>query len=530
MTKSSVHKISAKPSGPEHKRLGLNDRLALISLINEGVRLGTSDSPMVADLFSELGNLVDATVSGAKIDRLKPEGDHNGFKVFEINAETGENLGRLNMLYLKKPIPCYYLVYVEVAAPFRKKGLGNRILLAFRDFLIEKSAVGILDNIIPEEEPTYDIYLKLDWKSVEEITGTPVADGDSQYMVFVPPALAERNLRDAILKLVHHLTRKRPTIDMRDNELMVRRTIDEFKELYAALVKYFEEGIRRGENDSFMRFMFTRFVTKYLGFRRRISHLLGYTGGESLEQIVLDSEVRALPVQSYAPRDLAGSPFFQTGDKELWLHLPEALKKFPARIIESLPNYRRPNLVSWMEEKGISSSDTLTIGDLLDLGFDPTRLKEITIEGSDFIFERMQARMLPDLERRKELLGDLNAELGGVRLRNAAVHVNLPLLVIRDRGNGYVLRRKVAGIHWEEAVEQLQTAPELKSLNESMAIDVMTRSTVRKTQDWMKSRLNQEDEFLLDQFTYFVSWDLEANQPKLVVDFSGSYLESIWVA
>jgi hypothetical protein len=317
---------------------------------------------------------------------------------------------------------------------------------------------------------------------------------------------------------------------MRDNELMVRRTIDEFKELYAALVKYFEEGIRRGENDSFMRFMFTRFVTKYLGFRRRISHLLGYTGGESLEQIVLDSEVRALLVQSYAPRDLAGSPFFQTGDKELWLHLPEVLKKFPARIIESLPNYRRPNLVSWMEEKGISSSDTLTIGDLLDLGFDPTRLKEITIEGSDFIFERMQARMLPYLERRKELLEDLTAELGGVRLRNAAVYVNLPLLVIRDRGNGYVLRRKIAGIHWEEAVEQLQTAPELKGLNESMAIDVMTRSTVRKTQDWLKSRLNQEDEFLLDQFTYFVSWDLEANQPKLVVDFSGSYLESIWVA
>ena len=205
MTKPSVHRTSSKPSGPEHKRLGLNDRLALISLMDEGVRLGSSDSPMVADLFSELGDLVDATVSGAKIDRLKPEDAQNGFKVFEINAETGENLGRLHMLYLKKPIPCYYLVYVEVAAPFRKKGLGNRILLTFRDFLIEKSAVGILDNIIPEEEPTYDIYMKLDWKPVEEITGTPAPDGESQYMVFVPPALAERDLRDAVLKLVHHL-------------------------------------------------------------------------------------------------------------------------------------------------------------------------------------------------------------------------------------------------------------------------------------------------------------------------------------
>ncbi len=91
-------------------------------------------------------------------------------------------------------------MYVEVAAPFRKKGLGNRILLTFRDFLIEKSAVGILDNIISRRRAHLRHYLKLDWKPVEEITGTPVADGESQYMVFVPPALAERNLRDAVLK------------------------------------------------------------------------------------------------------------------------------------------------------------------------------------------------------------------------------------------------------------------------------------------------------------------------------------------
>ncbi len=37
--------------------------------------------------------------------------------------------------------------------------------------------------------------------------------------------------------------------------------------------------------------------------------------------------------------------------------------------------------------------------------------------------------------------------------------------------NGYVLRKKVEGIHWEEAVEQLQTLPELKELNRGMRID-----------------------------------------------------------
>ena len=86
--------------------------------------MGSPNTPLMADLFSNLWDLVSVTVSGSKIDQLKPADSRNGFSVFEINAESGENLGRLNMLYLKKPIPCYYLVYVEVAPPFRRKGLG----------------------------------------------------------------------------------------------------------------------------------------------------------------------------------------------------------------------------------------------------------------------------------------------------------------------------------------------------------------------------------------------------------------------
>jgi hypothetical protein len=381
---------------PEEQRLNLNGRLALIDLISEGARGGSPDSPLVADLFNQLWNLVDSTVSGAKIDRLKTEDSINGFKVIEILAETGESLGRLNMLYLNKPMPCYYLVYVEVAAPYRNKGLGNRILKAFRNFLAEKSAVGILDNIIPPEDPTYDIYTKLDWKSVEEITGTRSKEASGLYMVYVPRSLAGKDIKDAVIKLVHHLKRKRHVIDMRDNEVMVQRTIEEFQNLYSALLTYFEEKILNGESDSLMQqFMFTRYVTKLLGFKRRISQLLGYTGGESLGQIALHPEIRELPAQSYAPREIADTPTFVAGDRELWLNLPDTLKKRPARTIESLPCYRRPRLVSWLEEQGRSSSETLTIGDLMDMGFDPTRLKEIRLDDEDFIFERVQARMIP---------------------------------------------------------------------------------------------------------------------------------------
>ncbi len=530
MTKPSAQETPQGQTLKGPKRLSLNEKLALINLIDEGVRLGSANSPLVADLFHDLGDLVHATVSGATIDRLKSDHSSNGFKVLEINAESGENLGRLNMLYLKKPIPCYYLVYVEVAVPFRKKGLGNKILQEFRDFLIEKSAVGILDNIIPNDDPTFDIYTKLDWQPVDAVIGAPTVNGDGVYLVYVPPALAGKDLRDAVLKLLHHIKRKRPHIDMRDNELMVKRTIEEFKDLYAALLSYFGKAVRSGEDSPVMRFMFTRFVTKLIGFRRRIAGLLGYTGGESLGQIELDPRVRALTIQSYAPREIATNPSFDFGDKELWLHLSETLKNNPARTIEALPNYRRPNLTAWLENKGASPTETMTIGDLMDLGFDPTRLKEITIDGGTYIFERMQIRMLTQLQERAVALNRIAGQVAGKRIRNAMVQTNPPLLVIRDRGNGYVLRRKVEGIHWEEAVEQLQTLPELKELNREMRIDKKIQTTVRKAEDWLKSKLTPDEESLLDLFTFFVSWNMQTNRPRLIVDPAGSYLESLWIA
>lgn len=529
MTGPSAQKATHVHS-EQARRLTLNERLALMNLISEGARKGSVDSPLVADIFSDLWELVDSTVSGAKVDRLKQDAANGGFKVLEVNAETGENLGRLNMLYLNKPIPCYYLVYVEVAAPFRNKGLGNMVLKSFRDFLVEKNAVGILDNIIPPDDPTYDIYAKLEWMPAEAVIGTPWEGNGGFYMIFVPPSMAGRDLGDPVRKLLHHLKRKRAAIEMRDNEVMVQRTIEEFKDLYSSLLTYFRDEIGTAEPSAFMQFVFTRFVTKLLGFRRRIGQLLGYTGGESLQQIVLAPEIRALPVKSYAPKELADKPSFVTGDRELWLHLPEPLKKHPARLIESLPNYRRPSLVAWLEEQGRCSSDTLTIGDLLDLGFDPTRLKEITLDNEEYIFERLQARMLGQLEDKKALLERIAPEMQGVRIRNGRFLANPPLLVVRDRGNAYVLRRKVEGIHWEEAVDQLQSCPALKSLNQSLAADRMVVAAVRDAANWLKSRLEKDEEGFPDQATYFVAWDLDNNWPRISVDVCGSFVETIWIA
>jgi hypothetical protein len=509
--------------------LSLNDRLSLLALMDEGMRLGLQEAPVAADLFSDLWELVDATAKGGKVNRLRFSDSQDGFQMFEIKAETGELLGRLNMLYLNKPIPCYYLVYVEVAAPFRRKGLGNRILKYFAEFLISKSAIGVLDNIIPPEEPTYDIYLKHSWKPVEEIIGQVMLYRDDNYMIFIPPALEGKDLKQQVLKLMYHLKRRRAVIDIRDNETMVKRTMSEFRSLYQALLAYFGTELKNPQSSVFMRFLFTRFVTKFIAFRRSIGDLLGYTGGESTEQITLDNGIEKLQIKSYAPREFVKQKAFGIGDLELLSRLPEDLKKEPVRVIESLPNYRRPNFMTWLETHGKAFKDSLTLGDLMDLGFDPTRLKEITIDDQAYIFERIQARQIEILQKRNTFLEQISAKLSNTKVKSAWLKTNPILLIIQDRGNGYVLRRKIDAIHMEEALEQLQSDPKLKTLNETTRFDRILVDTVRGATADIASRLDVEKEWVLDQLTPFVSWDLKNNQPKMVIEFNTSYLESLWM-
>ena len=193
--------IPAEKKEHESSGLSLGERLALIGLIEEGMRQPKHDAPMTADLFSNLWSLVSKTASGAKIDRLKPEAAANGFHVFEIHAESGETLGRLNMIYMGKPIPCYYLVYVEVAPPFRRHGLGRKILEKFSEFLNEKNAIGILDNIIPEDDPTFTIYLKQNWIPIEDLIGDEFTTPGEGYMVYLPVKLDKGQHRAPVIKL-----------------------------------------------------------------------------------------------------------------------------------------------------------------------------------------------------------------------------------------------------------------------------------------------------------------------------------------
>ncbi|MEJ2723201.1 MAG: hypothetical protein P8175_00895 [Deltaproteobacteria bacterium] len=93
-----------------------------------------------------------------------------------------------------------------------------------------------------------------------------------------------------------------------------------------------------------------------------------------------------------------------------------------------------------------------------------------------------------------------------------------------------MLRRKVRGIHWEEAIEQLQSEPHLESMNTAMKIDRLILDTVRRANEMISEKLGLREEAVSDLLTCFVSWDLENDQPRLMIDFSYTYLESVWMA
>jgi hypothetical protein len=107
---------------------------------------------------------------------------------------------------------------------------------------------------------------------------------------------------------------------------------------------------------------------------------------------------------------------------------------------------------------------------------------------------------------------------------------NPPLLIIRDRGNGYVLRRKVPGIHWEEAVEQLRTDPALKNFNAALGADKTVGSVIGEASDLVTSLLDTAEQTVLDPSNFFVSWNLESNHPIMSVDVGGASPETVWIA
>jgi len=524
--KSEVVKISGRF---KKARIGVKNILSVIDMTLEDHPKKLA-SLFPHDVFERLDELVNRTVHGTKIERIRPQERHQLFHTFEIHTEEGEVLGYLNMIFLRKPIPCYYLVYVEVLLPFRGRGLGQKILQTFRELAELQGVVGLLDNIIPPDEPTYDIYTKLGWRRIEELIGDPVVNGEGHYMAFIPSSVKVPDLRGKLIRLLFKVKKKRPVIDMHDNEAMVKRAITEFRSVYKTLEHLFQIEISGRTSTPFMDFMFTKFVTKVLGFRRRIASLLGYTGGESLDQISISAQIKNLPIQPYSLWWAKEEKPEVWGEKELVRRLPEELKKNPTPYIEDLPLYKRPYLAGWVEGKGDGRSPRIKISDLLELGFDPTKLKEFHHEGVEYIFERTSPRFLSSIEKRARFLRTVTEHSSGVKFRHGSVLINPPLVVLQDRGNVYILRRKVEGIHLEEGLDQLRTSHHLKEMNRATGIDRIVIKTINEIKEWLRKVCDPSLREEIEDLTFFVPWDFETDIPKLMVDEMGTSLPNVWLA
>ena len=508
--------------------IGLKDALSVIDMTFQD-QAGRVKSPSPYEAFTGLNRLIDLTVHGVKIGRFRPGRKGQPFHTWEIHTAEGDVLGYLNMIYLKRIIPCYYLVYVEVMPSFRGLGLGYRILKAFMEFVRDKKAVGILDNIIPPGEVTSEIYTKLGWKNIRDLIGNGTLDGQGNYMAFIPDSAQSHDVKGKLPHVLFTLSKRRPVIDMHDNEDMVKRTIEEFLSIYRTLEELFRAEISSGSSNPLMLFMFTRFTTKLIGFRRRIATLIGYTGGESLEQISISERIKELPIQPYSlwksEKDLR-----IWGDRTVLRNLPDPLRREPTLFIEGLPFYKRPYLHDWMEKKGAGPAEPMRISDLLDLGFDPTRLREFHHDGVDYIFERVSPQFFPSLVRKKRVLRKIEECGSGARFRGAVLQVNPPFLIFRDRGNVYVLRKKVEGIHSQEAFDQLRTSPSLREMNRAVGIDRAISGVISDIRKWLEVSFKSFSRQEIEDLTFFFSWNLETNFPRVRVDTSGVSPDAIWIA
>ena len=506
----------------------LNEMLSIIDM-TLGDHIEKEASPSPYDLFDGLDGSIERTVHGTRIGRFKPKQGEHPFHTFEIHTKEGETLGYLNMIYSGKPVPCYYLVYVEVLFRFRGRGLGCNILKTYKEFAESKKAVALLDNIIPPEDPTFNAYARLGWEPVEKFIGDNAVNGKGHYMAFVPAPLRTPDLKRDLTKILLKVMKKRPIIDMYDNESMVKRTITEFQTIYKTLGHLFAEELSAGTSTPLMSFMYTKFATKVLGFQRRISSLLGYTGGESIQQIHISEQIRALPIQPFSLWDSGDNKIEVWTNDRIIQDLLGKLNDEPPFCIEELPFYNRPYLSEWMKKNRTSQTQDLRIADLLELGFDPTKLKEIHYENKEYMIERVSGSFVSVIERKKEFLPEIERHLSGMRFRNSSVEINPPCAIIRNRGNAYILYRKIKGIHLEEALNQLRTSPHIKDMNRAAGIDRAMISTVNSINESLFKIFGSKAREEIEDIVFFVPWDLERNSPDVIVDITGIFLNTIWI-
>ena len=148
----------------------------------------------------------------------------------------------------------------------------------------------------------------------------------------------------------------------------------------------------------------------------------------------------------------------------------------------------------------------------------------------DYIFERISPHLFPSLIKKEQFLRKIEQSGIGLQFRGATLLTNPPLLIFRDRGNIYVLRKKLEGIHSEEALDQLRTSPSLREMNRAVGMDSAMVKTINGIRNFLEARFKSRFRQEIEDLTYFLSWEIKRNIPRVQVDISGVSPETIWIA
>jgi len=127
-------------------------------------------------------------------------------------------------------------------------------------------------------------------------------------------------------------------------------------------------------------------------------------------------------------------------------------------------------------------------------------------------------------------LRKIEKSISEFRPHGAAVRVIPPLVVFRDKGNVYALRKIEEVIHSQEGLDQLRISPHLKEMNRDIGIDRTLVRMIREIRDWLKANFSVGFRQEIEDIVYFFPWDIEKNVPRIRVDISGISMDAVWIA
>lgn len=121
-----------------------------------------------------------------------PESFSGHAHYLEMIGATGERMGEIEMRYIGKPSPFYYVQSIMVFPRFKGQGYGSRLVEKTNAFLKEKGRAGILYNMILEEY-LRPLYARHGWKK-------HTIAGNDWYSFNLPDGVTEDALKRAIAR------------------------------------------------------------------------------------------------------------------------------------------------------------------------------------------------------------------------------------------------------------------------------------------------------------------------------------------